>query len=198
MPRTGAGLLTASLSPARPRTPGPASWPHLPGPGHDSTGTTLPFTSTAAPAPDSASAPPRWTTPPGLMATSFSTRSSAPRGSRPRCCQLALSFIHREGGWPGGSERRSCIPSRVAGPPRLARPGPDIHSGSRWRASSPYQSGQRIEVPVASGRHEVMMRINWGTSQLIDFDVCPGESVELACTTGSSQVGAGYIDLSRV
>jgi hypothetical protein len=58
--------------------------------------------------------------------------------------------------------------------------------------------GGRIEVPVASGRHEVVMRINWGTSQPIDVDVEPGESVELACRTGGAQMSVGYIGLSRV
>ena len=58
--------------------------------------------------------------------------------------------------------------------------------------------GERVEMPVASGRHQVMMRINWGTSQTLDVDVRPGELVELACTTGRSQIGAGYIGLSRL
>jgi hypothetical protein len=58
--------------------------------------------------------------------------------------------------------------------------------------------GQRMELPVLSGRYQVFMRINWGTSESIQIDVPPGESVELFCRTGRSQVGAGYIGLSRV
>jgi hypothetical protein len=58
--------------------------------------------------------------------------------------------------------------------------------------------GQRIELPIASGRHEILMRVNWGESPTIQLDVIPGESIELFCTTGSSQIGIGYIGLSRV
>ena len=58
--------------------------------------------------------------------------------------------------------------------------------------------GQRVELPIASGRHQVLMRINWGPSESIQLDVMPGESIELFCTTGRSQLGAGYIGLSRV
>lgn len=58
--------------------------------------------------------------------------------------------------------------------------------------------GGRIEVPVVSGRHEVVMCINWGTGQPIGLDIEPGESVELACRTGGAQMGVGYIGLSRV
>ncbi len=57
--------------------------------------------------------------------------------------------------------------------------------------------GQRIELPIASGRHEIFMRINWGRSQSIQLDVPPGESIQLICTTGRSQLGTGYINLSR-
>jgi hypothetical protein len=42
------------------------------------------------------------------------------------------------------------------------------------------------------------MRINWGTSQTVDLDIRPGESIELFCKTGSSQIGPNYIGLSRV
>lgn len=58
--------------------------------------------------------------------------------------------------------------------------------------------GQRVELPVGSGEHEVFMRVNWGTSESIQLDVPPGESIELFCTTGRSQLGAGYIGLSRL
>lgn len=57
--------------------------------------------------------------------------------------------------------------------------------------------GQRIELPITSGPHQVLMSINWGTSDSIQLDVTPGESIELFCSTGRSQLGTGYIDLSR-
>ena len=57
--------------------------------------------------------------------------------------------------------------------------------------------GQRIELPVSPGRHEVFMCINWGTSDPVELEVQPGESVQLFCTTGGSQLGNRYIDLVR-
>jgi hypothetical protein len=56
--------------------------------------------------------------------------------------------------------------------------------------------GQRVELPIPRGRHEVFMRINWGSSQTIDLEIKPGESVELFCTIGRSQIGKDYISLS--
>jgi hypothetical protein len=58
--------------------------------------------------------------------------------------------------------------------------------------------GQRVKLPVASGAQHVFMRVNWGTSESIQLEVSPGESIELFCTTGRSQLGAGYIGRSRV
>ena len=58
--------------------------------------------------------------------------------------------------------------------------------------------GQRVEVPIPGGRHQVLVRINWGQSETVDLDVNPGEKVELVCTIGQSQIGAGYIDLRLV
>lgn len=55
--------------------------------------------------------------------------------------------------------------------------------------------GQRVEIPVSSGQHEVFARINWGSSVTVDLDVHSGEKAELFCTTGHSQLGPGYIDL---
>jgi hypothetical protein len=55
--------------------------------------------------------------------------------------------------------------------------------------------GQRIELPISPGRHKVFMRINWGTSDPVELEARPRESVQLFCTTGGSQQGSGYIDL---
>jgi hypothetical protein len=55
--------------------------------------------------------------------------------------------------------------------------------------------GQRIELPITSGRHKVFMYINWGTSDPVELEVQPGKSVQLFCKTGHSQLGDGYIDL---
>ena len=55
--------------------------------------------------------------------------------------------------------------------------------------------GQRIELPISAGRHKVFMYINWGTSDPVELEVQSGESVQLFCKTGRSQIGDGYIDL---
>lgn len=55
--------------------------------------------------------------------------------------------------------------------------------------------GQRIELPISPGRHKVFMRINWGTSDPVELEARSGESVQLFCTPGGSQLGSGYIDL---
>jgi hypothetical protein len=56
--------------------------------------------------------------------------------------------------------------------------------------------GQRVEVPVTEGHHQVLARINWGASAAVDVDLRPGGKVELRCGTGHSQFGPGYLDLS--
>ncbi len=56
--------------------------------------------------------------------------------------------------------------------------------------------GQRIELPISPGRHKVFMYVNWGTSEPVELEVQPEESVLLFCTTGHSQQGDGYIDLT--
>jgi hypothetical protein len=58
--------------------------------------------------------------------------------------------------------------------------------------------GQRIELPVASGHHQILVQINWGSSQAINLDIRPGQSVEPLCGTGPSQAGVGYISLKPV
>lgn len=55
--------------------------------------------------------------------------------------------------------------------------------------------GQRIELPISPGRHQVFMSVNWGTSDPVELQIQPGESVQLFCRTGHSQIGDGYIDL---
>ena len=55
--------------------------------------------------------------------------------------------------------------------------------------------GERIEVPISPGRHKIFMSINWGSSDPIELEVRPGESAQLFCKTGHSQIGDGYIDL---
>ena len=56
--------------------------------------------------------------------------------------------------------------------------------------------GQHVEVPVTSGRHQVKMVINWGSSDIIDLNLEPGQKAELICAIGRSQIGMGYISLS--
>jgi hypothetical protein len=67
--------------------------------------------------------------------------------------------------------------------------------------------GQRIELPVPSGPHELFMKISWCKSRSITFDAQPAEVVEFFCEPGGSAstglqdvVGHpdSYIRLTRV
>ena len=92
--------------------------------------------------------------------------------------------------------RSSIIVSRVRGGwrDRARRYGIEIDG----EQVASIKRGERIDIPVASGRHEVVMRINWGTSEPVDLDIFPGQSIELSCGLGGSRMGVGYIGLSRV
>jgi hypothetical protein len=67
--------------------------------------------------------------------------------------------------------------------------------------------GERIELPVTPGRHEIFMRIDWCTSPTMHLDVRPGDYIQLWCapggsaTAGLAQVVVGsrsYIRLGRI
>jgi hypothetical protein len=62
--------------------------------------------------------------------------------------------------------------------------------------------GERLELPVAPGRHSVWLEISWARSPQLDVDVGAGETVSLECEPGTSMpLGAGsdvYIQLRRV
>jgi hypothetical protein len=44
--------------------------------------------------------------------------------------------------------------------------------------------GQRVELPVSHGQHELFLKIDWCTSRSITFDVQPGAVVEFSCAPG--------------
>lgn len=44
--------------------------------------------------------------------------------------------------------------------------------------------GQRVELPVSHGQHELFLKIDWCTSRSITFDVQPGAVVEFFCEPG--------------
>jgi len=46
------------------------------------------------------------------------------------------------------------------------------------------QRGQRLEFPVAPGRHEIFLKIDWCTSPVVEVDAQPGEVIELSCRAG--------------
>ena len=46
---------------------------------------------------------------------------------------------------------------------------------------------ESVTIPVSSGRHSLVIRIDWCGSQQIDFDVQPGEHIFFEC--GSSLAG---------
>jgi len=41
--------------------------------------------------------------------------------------------------------------------------------------------GQRLELPVAPGRHEVFLKIDWCRSPIVTVDAQPGEVIQLFC-----------------
>jgi hypothetical protein len=49
------------------------------------------------------------------------------------------------------------------------------------------RAGDSITIPITSGRHSIILRIDWCGSHLIDFDVQTGENVIFEC--GSSLGG---------
>ena len=67
--------------------------------------------------------------------------------------------------------------------------------------------GERVELPVAPGHHEVFLKIAWCRSQKLAIDAGPGEVIELFCAPGgpasaalSDVVGGAqsYISLTRI
>lgn len=65
--------------------------------------------------------------------------------------------------------------------------------------------GQRVELPVSHGQHELFLKIGWTESRSITFDVQPGAVIEFFCEPGGpaaaalQDVAAGqYITLIRV
>lgn len=69
------------------------------------------------------------------------------------------------------------------------------------------RQGRTVEVPVASGRHEVHLEISWCRSRSIEFDAHPGEVIKLFAEPGGSPFeglndvlneSGDYINLTRV
>lgn len=67
--------------------------------------------------------------------------------------------------------------------------------------------GQRVELPVPHGQHELFLKISWCTSRSITFDALPGAVIEFFCEPGGPafaglQAVLGdtgqYITLTRV
>lgn len=72
---------------------------------------------------------------------------------------------------------------------------------------SKIKNGQRVEVPVSHGQHELRLKIDWATSQSLAFNAQPGDVIEFSCEPGGSAIGAlpavlansgQYITLTRV
>jgi hypothetical protein len=72
---------------------------------------------------------------------------------------------------------------------------------------SKIKHGQRVELPVPPGQHELFLKIAWCTSQSLTFDAQPGTVIEFFCEPGGP-ASAGlqdvlgdtgqYITLTRV
>jgi hypothetical protein len=67
--------------------------------------------------------------------------------------------------------------------------------------------GQRVELPVPHGQHELVLKISWCTSPSITFDAQPGAVIEFFCEPGGPATAAlqdvlgntgQYITLTRV
>jgi hypothetical protein len=67
--------------------------------------------------------------------------------------------------------------------------------------------GQRVELPVPGGPHELLLKISWCTSRSIRFDAQPADVVEFFCEPGGPASTAlpdvlgdpdRYIRLTRV
>jgi hypothetical protein len=60
--------------------------------------------------------------------------------------------------------------------------------------------GQRVEVPVGPGRHELHLKISWCSSRSFTFQAGPGEVAEFYCEPGgpaSAALGQVLADTDR-
>ena len=67
------------------------------------------------------------------------------------------------------------------------------------------KQGQRVELYVPQGQHELFLKISWCKSRVIDFDAQPGAVIEFFCEPGTGNplydvtANSGqYITLTRV
>jgi hypothetical protein len=69
------------------------------------------------------------------------------------------------------------------------------------------RSGQRLQLPVTPGSHEIFLKIDWCRSPALHVDAQPGEVIELSCeSAGPARSGLGdvlhasdqYIRLTRL
>jgi hypothetical protein len=54
--------------------------------------------------------------------------------------------------------------------------------------------GQRVELPVSRGRHDLFLKISWCTSRLVTFDAQPGAVIDFSCEPGGP-ASAGLQDV---
>ena len=67
--------------------------------------------------------------------------------------------------------------------------------------------GERLELPVGSGHHELRLKVSWCRSQPLPFDANPGQPAEFVCEPGGSDAATipdsllgshDYISLAQV
>jgi hypothetical protein len=67
--------------------------------------------------------------------------------------------------------------------------------------------GQAIELPVAAGRHDLLLEIDWCSSPTVIVDAQPGEVIRFSCAPANSVAEAraailyapsAYIKLTRI
>jgi len=54
--------------------------------------------------------------------------------------------------------------------------------------------GERVELPITAGHHEVFVKIDWCKSPTLEVDAAPDEVVEMSCAPGGS-AGSGLQDV---
>jgi hypothetical protein len=58
--------------------------------------------------------------------------------------------------------------------------------------------GQRLELPVAAGRHVLRLTIDWCSSRPLQLELSAGESVEVTCAPAGPEFSdENYIELKR-
>ncbi len=56
--------------------------------------------------------------------------------------------------------------------------------------------GERLEIPVAPGHHQIFLKIDWCRSPTIELDAGPDDVIEMSCAPAAS-AGSALNDVAR-